>query len=279
MSIKRPRLYNTGDRDKNDISNALDFVIKQIDSEFSANQEILDELTTSRLMETDSTYYAYWPCDDAAGATVVRQAIAGGPAPLICSSAALPGAYGYVQEKCLRIYDDGTPANRLATVTPSNPSMSVCSIALWCRLGRSEAAARNVFEWRDSTFGDHTGIRLSSSIDFHIPVFMVTVGGVLYTATVPGEGYLSAGDWHHLGLTYDGETLTGYVDGNALVTNTTPSGAISWSTGAGTKSWRVGTAAADGQSGFYADIRVVSGILPAAWFAEAYQRGTRRFYG
>jgi hypothetical protein len=277
VTIKRSRLYNTGNRDVNDVSGALNNALKQIDNSFADQQTTLDALTASRLMTTTSDYYALWPCDDPAGAAVLRQAVAGGPNGLTCSSAAIPGAYGLVQERCVRIYDDGTVANRLATVTPTAPSMSTVSIALWCRFGRQEAAVRNVFEWRDSTFGDHTGIRLASSADHHIPEFMVTVGGVLHTATVLGDGYVSAGDWHHLGLTYNGETLTGYVDGNALITNTTPSGAVSWTTGAGTKSWRIGTAAADGQSGFYCDIRVVSGVLPAVWFGEAYRRGLRAY--
>ena len=51
-------------------------------------------------------------------------------------------------------------------------------------------------------------------------------GGGVDTTLLTGTGSVTTGAWHHAVVTYDGETLLGYVDGAVKGTNATPSGAL-----------------------------------------------------
>jgi hypothetical protein len=263
----------TGDRQIDTFSRETREAVADIYTQIEAS-------SSSRAMPVTEQHYAYWPLDDAYGETVLRQTVSGGPAPLVCSSSALPGCLGPTGTRVLRMYEDVTVANRLAAVSPSTPTMSGTTIAFWCNLGRQQGANTSLFTWRDSVASDLVGIYDSYvAAGQHVMVYRVDVGGVNYTATAPGEAWFAPGTWHHVGFTYDGETLVGYVDGNGITSNSTPSGAISWSTGAGTKSWRLGTSAADGQSGFYREIHVIKGAVGSEWFEEAYLRGIDEWTG
>jgi hypothetical protein len=61
--------------------------------------------------------------------------------------------------------------------------------------------------------------------------FEVTVGGTQYFATNTGGSEWSQGDWFHVTLTYDGETLLGYINGEQVALNTSPSGSIDYAGG------------------------------------------------
>lgn len=77
--------------------------------------------------------------------------------------------------------------------------------------------------------------------------------------------------WNHVGLSYDGTTLRGYVNGQ-LAASGSYSGAIDYTTAA---PYVVGTdrATFTNVTGHYADARVASVARDAAWFRAVYRRG------
>lgn len=82
---------------------------------------------------------------------------------------------------------------------------------------------------------------------------------------------LTPGVWHHIGLTWDGSTLRGYVDGALAASGACVGTSINWGTG----SWSIGNFVGDTDqfAGWVQDAWWFASTQPASWFASVYRAG------
>jgi len=85
---------------------------------------------------------------------------------------------------------------------------------------------------------------------------------------------LTLGVWHHLGMTWDGTTLSGYIDGNLIGTGTGGSGALQQGPGP----WIIGVNPSNAAQEYcpyaiFDDVRMASTVRSASWFQQVYQSG------
>lgn len=89
------------------------------------------------------------------------------------------------------------------------------------------------------------------------------------TSTAPE---MVVGQWNHVGLTFDGSTLRGYVNGQ-LAASGAVSGSVYYTSAAPYSVGSDRTSTFDSVRAHYVDARVASVARPASWFREVYLRG------
>jgi hypothetical protein len=115
--------------------------------------------------------------------------------------------------------------------------------------------------------------------------WMILVNGSTYFAiTTANDGWIAmpsssgfapdmvVNTWNHVGLTYDGSLLSGYINGN-LVKTQSLSGNIVYATNGPYIVGSDGRGSAPSVRAFYADARVTGIVRPESWFSSVYQRG------
>lgn len=231
----------------------------------------------SRIMPVDAYTFLRWPCDDAAGSAVFRETMQGQSlAPGVAVSSGWASPYGLT---CVRVNEDATIGNRVATGgTGIVPTGNACSISLRVRIGRAGGAILFFGYWNSTVplfvlRGDTPAAQICR------PFSSTRVAGVQYDVNTLGQDWVAPGGWHELGVSYDGETIRNWVNGNLASENTTPSGPIEWGAGAAPRQWRLGTfGVTEGAPCYVSDIRVHSVARPQSWWRESYERGLG-FYG
>jgi hypothetical protein len=99
-------------------------------------------------------------------------------------------------------------------------------------------------------------------------------GAVVNLAIPAGPGTsILLNQWCHVGLTYDGATLSAYLNGN-LVGTMAVAGALDYNTGIHGPWIFGGTPQPDGINGQLQDFRLANVIRPASWFSQVYRTGT-----
>jgi hypothetical protein len=237
---------------------------------------------TPSFMPIDGFTDYYWSLGEPLGSLAAGQAIAGKNFPLIFSSAAIPGQLSELGGLALRLFDDATIANaRAQSAAVPTPVYRTASLSLWVWTGNASAGAgfRHLFSHKPSGAGSpHLGL-LVNQLASGALVFQATVmiGAAGLACNAPGDAYVTAGAWHHLGLTANGTILALYVDGRPI-SSTPAAGNIDWTTG-GASVWTLGYNGTVGAfPGFYQDVMVSAAARPREWFEEAYLRGKGRFF-
>lgn len=273
VKVIRPPALQSDRRDINVGRDNLADALRQIDPINAGLDARLVELEHSRVMPLDSFDRMVWPCDDATGSAILRNiGPEGGALTIAGSIETRPCGFVATQAARINVAASGTNARTTATWTTAPPS---ASMSCWVRVG-SIAAGSNVVSFADSAGVPIFSLSVSTPGSSRILLGgNVRVGGTNFTINALDSEQFSIGDWHHIGVTYDGETLLGYVDGVEVASNGTPTGPINWTLGAAPRNWNLGAESASviGFLGRQQDVRVMNVARPESWFTESYRRG------
>lgn len=156
------------------------------------------------LLEDAPTYY--WPCQEPAGATVLRN-IGSGTGNLIIDSGATGNTSGPITHRC-------HGPNAIATNTTPNANANTTAYTLegWMASSGAVSDRAVVANWAGP--GTMMYITSTAITIYHNSSFLAT-----------GYAIPTDGSWHHYALTWDGATQKFYSDG-ALHTTRSVSGAL-----------------------------------------------------
>lgn len=104
----------------------------------------------------------------------------------------------------------------------------------------------------------------------------LTTAGTLHNVQLPSSFYMSPSRWYHLGSTWDGTTLTFYLNG-VLTNSATFTGTIDYNTAGNRGQWYVGGIPGTGVNQttgmLVQDIRIANIVRPQSYFANIYYNG------
>jgi hypothetical protein len=246
----------------------------------------------------DNSDVVVWRLNDGAAPFVNSSTSAdslGSAANLVTvSGTVIMDARSVFNEPCVYFPASGTwPAgasgtkNRLETTTGAGLRVNApMSVSGWIKV-RNFANLGDNYGWvfKKNSRPNQTWTTPYSALDFIIwnstdgkfRFSVTTASGTRNeVATDPNNFVVPTGVWSHVGLTYDGTTLRGYINGLLVATlATNPTGAIDWTTdGAWTFGSKPEEATPKQEGAFMAcDWRIANVARGLSYFQQIYRRG------
>ncbi len=248
----------------------------------------------SRAPAGDASSYIRWTLSEAAGSTSVGNHVVGGSAvPLTVNT--IIGHGGNATLGTAGLYADCTifapttytsgdngPIYGSDTVSPPGTAISIYG---WVRLDTNAGAYQWIAgkQYDDGNWGipNNGAWRIygTNNVDGTWLVVVRPVGLAEQVVTIGAPHQLVPGVWHLIGFTYDGTTVTVYMDGDAVTAVAIAAGAaIDWS---GNGPWgfggvpHLGTQVGPGDdlNGKLSDWWVDTVVRPTSWFKAIYLNG------
>lgn len=211
-------------------------------------------------LRLDDGLIGYWSFNgqDMSGVTATDRGSGGNNGTLTSGPTAVPGVVG--QALNFDGVNDYVNLGSSAILNPANFTLSA-----WFKSSGCSAAMTpcNIYRWR--TFGNALAVTSAGEVQ----TYFYDSGVVLHTVTTTGGSY-NDNQWHHVSGTYDGATLTMYVDG---ISNGAPASSADLTYAAGSASiGRAGNFDGDYFSGAIDEVRLYNRALSAAEVAYQYER-------
>jgi len=205
-----------------------------------------------------------WALDDAAGTTnPVNTGSTGGASNLSLAAGVTMGRNGLFGA-CASVDSGGTAnLNGAAAVQPGTFTAS-----LWFRtMSYPCAILTRVHGVSEGPNNFSVGIEFASNYTPVISVRTAFTGLLSVGSTTVAKSWW--GQWNHVGCTYDGSTLIGYLNGDSIG-SIGGGGAMDYDP---SFPWTIGGVGVLGStpSGRFDDVRIASVARPASWFASVFK--------
>lgn len=178
----------------------------------------------------------------------------------------------YMPGQLISSNHDGSGGANNVVVTPN------ISISAWIFIRKYASGYGAIFNkqyypggWSSPYIG--IGLYINNTTDGRWIAYIST-SGVLRNLTMAGNYILPVGTWCHIGQTWDGTTLTAYLNGTAVGTLVPGGGDIDYGSNG---KWFIGAVPDTGTLDAYPiiiqDVRVADIVRPQSYFANIYFNG------
>lgn len=253
------------------------------------NLPIVSGSIFTRRVAPDSLDAAVWLFNEASGSSVYANT---GVSSSLAMTGTVVGAYTGARQFFGNVGETRSSgyfaASGSATMHPTGSLSQLFTVSTWVNVKSYVNFAKLIIkEWHPNVWTSpfYNGIGLLNTGDGRWEIAHInTAGAGIYPNTPTGEdfGKIPLNEWCHIGYTYDGAAIKGYLNG-VMVISASRSGDTGWGFNGDGGLWQVGghgQQLAEYGNCFVTDARVAFGVARnQRWFADVYANGIGFFTG